>query len=42
MINGKDVWMNPGEVNKRLEARNNKLRGPKKKEKALLRGKKAS
>tara|TARA_X000000368_G_scaffold405591_1_gene382883 strand:+ start:92 stop:694 length:603 start_codon:yes stop_codon:yes gene_type:complete len=42
MIGGKDFWMNPAEVNKRLEARNKKLRGPKSKQKALLRPKKAS
>ena len=42
MIDGKDLWMNPAEVNKRLEARNKKLRGPKSKQKALLRPKKAS
>ena len=42
MIDGKDFWMNPAEVNKRLEARNKKLSGPKTKQKALLRPKKAS
>ena len=38
----KDFWMNPAEVNKRLEARNKKLSVPKGRQKALLRPKKAS
>lgn len=42
MINGKDFWMNPAEVNKRLLARNKKLKGPKTKEKALLRQRKSA
>ena len=45
MIDGKDLWMNPAEVGKRLEKRNNlakKARGPKKKQKALLSPTKAS
>ena len=42
LCEGKDFWMNPAEVNKRLEARNKKFRGPKTSKKALLRGKKAS
>ena len=42
MIDGKDFWMNPAEVNKRLEARNKKLSVPKGRQKALLRPKKAS
>ena len=42
LCEGKDFWMNPAEVNKRLEARNNKFRGPKTSKKALLRGKKVS
>jgi len=41
MIEGKDFWMNPAQVTKRLEARNKKLRGPKGKQKALLRQKKS-
>jgi|TARA_B100001250_G_scaffold8502_2_gene7268 ATP-dependent protease ClpP protease subunit len=43
MIDGKDLWMNPAEVGKRLEKRNKlalKGKGPKKKEKALLSPKK--
>ena len=42
MIDGKDFWMIPAEVNKRLEARNKKLSVPKGRQKALLRPKKAS
>jgi len=42
MIDGKDFWMNPAEVNKRLVDRNKKLKGPKTSKKALLRPKKAS
>ncbi len=43
MIDGKDLWMNPAEVGKRLDKRNKlalKGKGPKKKEKALLSPKK--
>ncbi len=42
IIGGKDYWMNPAEVNKRLEARNKKLRGPKTEKKALLKPSKTS
>ena len=45
MIDGKDLWMNPAEVGKRLETRNDlakKSKGPKKKQKSLLSPKKAS
>ena len=41
IVDGKDFWMNPSEVHKRLEKRN-KLKGPKGKQKALLSPKKAS
>jgi len=45
MVEGKDLWMNPGEVGKRLEKRNKLAssgKGPKRTEKALLKHKKAS
>jgi len=45
MIDGKDLWMNPAEVGKRLENRNTlakKSKGPKKTQKSLLSPKKAS
>ena len=42
MIDGKDFWMNPAEVNKRLLDRNKKLKGPKTAKKALLRQKKSA
>ena len=41
IIDGKDFWMNPNEVEKRLEARNKKLKGPKGSKKALLSNKKS-
>ena len=41
IIDGKDFWMNPNEVEKRLEARNKKLKGPKGSKKALLSSKKS-
>ena len=45
IVDGKDLWMNPAEVKKRLEARNKaheKGKGPKRTKKALLRGKKSA
>ena len=45
IVDGKDLWMNPAEVKKRLEARNKaheKSKGPKRTKKALLRGKKSA
>lgn len=42
IIDGKDFWMNPGEVEKRLEARNKKAKGPKTTKKPLQKVKKAS
>ena len=39
IVDGKDLWMNPAEVKKRLEDRNKKAqksKGPKKPKKALL------
>ena len=42
IIDGKDFWMNPTEVNKRLLARNKKLKGPKEAKKALLKPKKSA
>lgn len=42
IIDGKDFWMNPTEVNKRLLNRNKKLKGPKEAKKALLKPKKSA
>ena len=42
IIDGKDFWMNPIEVNKRLIARNKKLKGPKENKKALLKDRKTA
>ena len=42
IIDGKDFWMNPTEVNKRLLARNKKAKGPKEGKKALLKDKKTA
>ena len=42
IIDGKDFWMNPTEVNKRLLKKNKKLKGPKEAKKALLKPKKSA
>jgi len=42
IIDGKDFWMNPVEVEKRLEVRNKKIKGPKGSKKALLSKQKSS
>ena len=42
IIDGKDFWMNPGEVEKRLEARNKKAKGPKGPKRALQKDKKTA